>query len=156
RMNTNPEPTNRHHSGSLPPCGGGLGWGVSDSTPHPNPPPQGGRETKAAWGLLALLAFVLPLAAQDRPKLDGPSVPTPQPVVEAMLKLAGVKANDTVYDLGCGDGRIVVTAVKQFGAKRAVGIDIDPARIKDSNENARKAGVTGKVEFKQGDVLKLE
>src|SRR5690242_4720361 len=81
---------------------------------------------------------------------------TPQPVVEAMLKLAGVKAGDVVYDLGCGDGRIVITAVKQFGAKRGVGIDLDPVRVKESIENAKKAGVSDRVEFKQGDVLKLE
>jgi cyclopropane fatty-acyl-phospholipid synthase-like methyltransferase len=90
------------------------------------------------------------------PKLDVPYVPTPQPVVEAMLKLAGVQAGDVVYDLGCGDGRIVITAVSQFKAKRGVGIDLDPKRIEESNANARKAGVAAKVEFKVGDVLKLE
>ena len=90
------------------------------------------------------------------PKLDVPYVPTPQPVVEAMLRLAGVKKGEVVYDLGCGDGRIVITAVKKFGAKRGVGIDLDPQRIKDSNENAKQAGVTDKVEFKVGDILKLQ
>jgi SAM-dependent methyltransferase len=107
-----------------------------------------------AWGVLLLLAA--PLGAQERPRLDVPYVPTPQPVVEAMLKLAGVKPGDVVYDLGCGDGRIVITAVKQFGAKRGVGIDLDPVRVKESIENAKKAGVSDRVEFKQGDVLKLE
>jgi cyclopropane fatty-acyl-phospholipid synthase-like methyltransferase len=103
-----------------------------------------------------VLILTAPLGAQERPQLDVPYVPTPQSVVEAMLKLAAVKAGDTVYDLGCGDGRIVVTAVKQFGAKRGVGIDLDPARVRESVENAKKAGVADRVEFKQGDVLKLD
>ena len=85
-----------------------------------------------------------------------PYVPTPQPVVEAMLKLAAVKEGDVVYDLGCGDGRIVVTAVKQFKARRGVGIDLDPQRVKESVENAKQAGVSAKTEFREGDVLKLE
>ena len=107
------------------------------------------------WAWTVLLLIHAPLGAQA-PKLDVPYVPTPQPVVEEMLKLAGVKDGDVVYDLGCGDGRIVVTAVKQFKAKRGVGIDLDPQRVKESNENAKQAGVTDKVEFKVGDVLKLE
>ncbi len=84
-----------------------------------------------------------------------PYVPTPQPVVDKMLELAGVKEGDVVWDLGCGDGRIVVTAVKKFKAKRGVGIDLDPARLKDSANTAKEAGVTDKVQFKQGDVLKI-
>lgn len=90
-----------------------------------------------------------------RPKLDVPYVPTPQTVVDQMLKLAGVKEGEVVYDLGCGDGRIVVTAVKDFKAKRGVGVDLDPVRIKESKANASKAGVESKVEFREGDVLKL-
>jgi uncharacterized protein (TIGR03000 family) len=82
-------------------------------------------------------------------------VPTPPAVVEAMLKLGKVGKDDVVYDLGCGDGRIPVTAVAKYGAKRGVGIDLDPQRIKESKENARRAGVEGKVEFRQADVLKL-
>src|SRR5687768_2232337 len=66
-------------------------------------------------------------------------VPTPQPVVEKMLEMAEVKKGDVVYDLGCGDGRIVVTAAKKFGAK-GIGIDIDPERIAESKENVRKIG----------------
>jgi predicted RNA methylase len=72
--------------------------------------------------------------------------PTPEDVVEEMLKKAGVTKEDVVYDLGCGDGRFVITAAKKYGA-RGVGIDIDPDRIKESNENAHKAGVTGLVKF---------
>ena len=90
-----------------------------------------------------------------KPKLDVPYVPTPQTVVDRMLKVAGVKDGDVVYDLGCGDGRIVVTAVKDFKAKRGVGVDLDPVRIKESTQNAKTAGVEKKVEFREGDVLKI-
>jgi uncharacterized protein (TIGR03000 family) len=83
-------------------------------------------------------------------------VPTPEEVVEAMCKLGSVRKGDVVYDLGCGDGRIVITAVKDFGAKRGVGVDIDPERVKDSRENAKLAGVTGRVEFREGDVLNIK
>jgi cyclopropane fatty-acyl-phospholipid synthase-like methyltransferase len=77
---------------------------------------------------------------------DVPYVPTPQEVVDGMLKLANVKANDFVIDLGCGDGRIVVTAAKDFGA-RGMGYDLNPTRISEANENAAKAGVKDKVKF---------
>jgi uncharacterized protein (TIGR03000 family) len=83
-------------------------------------------------------------------------VPTPQEVVEEMLKLAGVGKNDIVFDLGCGDGRIVITAVEKFGAKRGVGVDIDPQRIRESKANAREHKVEDKVEFRQGDVLDIK
>jgi predicted RNA methylase len=79
-------------------------------------------------------------------------VPTQQAVVDAMLELAGVSENDVVYDLGCGDGRIVVTAAKTYGA-RGKGIDIDPQRIKEANENAQNAGVTDKVTFEQANLF---
>jgi SAM-dependent methyltransferase len=82
-----------------------------------------------------------------------PYVPTPERVVEEMLKMAAVKADDVVYDLGCGDGRIVITAARQFGA-RGVGVDIDPERIRESNANARTAGVTHRVRFVQQDLFK--
>lgn len=86
---------------------------------------------------------------------DVPYVPTPQNVVEAMLKLANVSKNDTVYDLGCGDGRIVITAAKKHGA-RGVGIDISPERIAEANANAKEAKVTDKVKFIQGDLFKTD
>jgi cyclopropane fatty-acyl-phospholipid synthase-like methyltransferase len=73
-----------------------------------------------------------------------------------MLKFAGVKEGDVVYDLGCGDGRIVVTAVKDFKAKKGLGLDIDPQRIKESKQAAKEAKVEDRVEFRQGDVLKLK
>jgi SAM-dependent methyltransferase len=85
-----------------------------------------------------------------------PYVPTPQTVVDEMLKFASVKEGEVVYDLGCGDGRIVVTAVKDFKAKKGIGIDIDPQRIKESNENAKVAKVQDKVEFRVGDVLQIK
>lgn len=78
--------------------------------------------------------------------------PTPYETVTAMLKIAGVKKGDIVYDLGCGDGRIVIAAARDFGA-RGVGIDIDPQRIAESNENARAAGVTQQVVFREEDLF---
>jgi uncharacterized protein (TIGR03000 family) len=83
-------------------------------------------------------------------------VPTPQEVVDAMLQLGSVGKNDIVYDLGCGDGRIVITAVKKFGAQRGVGVDIDPERIKDSKANAKQDMVEDKVEFRMEDVLQMK
>jgi ubiquinone/menaquinone biosynthesis C-methylase UbiE len=73
-------------------------------------------------------------------------------VVGAMLRLAKVNAGDVVYDLGCGDGRIVITAARQFGA-RGVCVDIDPRRIAESRENARQAGVTERIQFLNVDLL---
>jgi 2-polyprenyl-3-methyl-5-hydroxy-6-metoxy-1,4-benzoquinol methylase len=94
------------------------------------------------------------IVAQDR-ELDVPYVPTSTEVVEAMLKVAKVGKNDVLYDLGSGDGRIPITAAKQFGT-RGVGIDIDPDRIKEANENAKTAGVTDKVKFLQQDLFKSD
>ena len=81
-----------------------------------------------------------------------PYVPTQQDVVERMLELAGVASSDTVYDLGCGDGRIPITAARKYGA-RGVGIDIDPRRIAEARDNARKAGVERLVEFRLQDAM---
>jgi ubiquinone/menaquinone biosynthesis C-methylase UbiE len=79
-------------------------------------------------------------------------LPTDDAVVDAMLKLAHVSKDDVVYDLGSGDGKIVIAAAKQYGA-RGVGIDIDPQRIAEANANAKAAGVTGKVTFVLGDIF---
>lgn len=79
-------------------------------------------------------------------------VPTPQPVVDAMLEMAKVRKGDILYDLGSGDGRIPITAAKVYGV-RATGIDIDPKRIAEANANARAAGVTDLVTFKQADLF---
>lgn len=83
---------------------------------------------------------------KEKPVLDVPYVPTRQTVVNSMLKMANVKKGDVLYDLGCGDGRIVVTAAKNFGAI-GKGFDIDPQRIEEANANAKKAGVSDKVKF---------
>ncbi len=89
-------------------------------------------------------------------KKDVPYVPTPQAVVDEMLKLARVSKDDVVYDLGCGDGRLVITAVQKFGAKRGVGVDIDPQRINESNENAKAAGVTDRTKFVVQDLFQTD
>ena len=82
-------------------------------------------------------------------------VPTPPDVVEAMLKVANVKKGDVLYDLGSGDGRIPITAAQKYGV-RAVGIDINPERIKEANENAQKAGVTDLVKFLNEDLFEAD
>jgi SAM-dependent methyltransferase len=108
--------------------------------------------------LLTAVVGVLPLAAQQsnaQTPLRRPDVmwvPTPPAVVDAMLKLADVKPSDVVYDLGCGDGVIVATAAQKYGA-RAVGIDVDPQRVKEATERAQKMGVSDKVEIRQGDLF---
>lgn len=84
--------------------------------------------------------------------LDVPYVPTPNDVVLRMLQLAGVGRNDIVYDLGCGDGRLVIAAARRYGA-RGVGIDIDPARIREAQVNARAANVARRTEFILGDLF---
>jgi SAM-dependent methyltransferase len=95
--------------------------------------------------------------AQDAPsenKKIVPFVPTPQEVVDKMIELGGIKKGDTVYDLGSGDGRIVITAAKK-GA-RAVGFEIDPDLIKESRENIKKAGVENLAEIRQQDILTVD
>lgn len=89
------------------------------------------------------------------PKLDVPYVPTHEMIVEEMLSMAEVKGTDVLYDLGSGDGRIPITAAKKFGT-RGVGIDLNPERIKEANENAKTAGVTDKVRFIEGDIFKQD
>lgn len=82
-------------------------------------------------------------------------VPTPQAAVERMIELAEIKPGELVYDLGCGDGRIVVTAAQRHGV-RSIGVDIDPQRVKESLENVRKAGVEALVTIKHGDIFDLD
>lgn len=89
-------------------------------------------------------------------KKDVPYVPTPQNVVDEMLKLANVTKDDVVYDLGSGDGRLVITAVKKFGARRGFGVDIDPDRVAESNVNAKTAGVTDRVQFAAQDLFQTD
>jgi SAM-dependent methyltransferase len=109
---------------------------------------------------VAALLFTVFVAAQpatvkeDTPSL-APFVPTPHDVVDRMLKLAEVGPPDVVYDLGCGDGRIVIAAAQKYGAS-GVGIDYDPQRIQEAKENAKKAGVEGKVTFRQQDAMTVD
>lgn len=112
--------------------------------------------------LLAALAAALGgvAGAQDKdPEIKVPFVPTNEKVVAAMLKMAAVKEGETVYDLGCGDGRIVITAVKEFKAKRGLGVDFNPERLKDCEKRIKDEKLTEeqvkKLTFKQGDVLKM-
>jgi SAM-dependent methyltransferase len=97
---------------------------------------------------------VLPAAAQgpEPVLIHAPYVTTPERVVNAMLQLGGVQRADTVFDLGCGDGRIVIAAARQFGA-HGVGIDINPERIREARANAKAAGVSELVRFEVGDVF---
>jgi SAM-dependent methyltransferase len=93
--------------------------------------------------------------AAPRREPDVPYVPTTDAAVQAMLKLGEVKKNDVVYDLGCGDGRIVIAAAKSFGA-RGVGIDINPVRIGEAKDNAKKAGVEKLVRFEENDLFQAD
>ena len=105
--------------------------------------------------VLSLALALAPWAIGQQRELDVPYVPTSPELVDAMLKLAGVNKNDVVYDLGCGDGRVVITAAKEKGA-RGVGVDIDSERITEATENAEKAGVADLVQFRQQDLFKAD
>jgi len=126
--------------------------------------PQPRRRTlllSAAAGSLTMFPLGRALAQSTAPalaappRLDVPYVPTPQEVVDKMLELAKVGKNDVLYDLGCGDGRIVITAAKERGA-RGTGIDLDPVRIAEAKENAKKAGVSERAAFRVGDLFKTD
>ncbi|MEA5516217.1 SAM-dependent methyltransferase [Nodularia sp. UHCC 0506] len=91
---------------------------------------------------------------QERPG-DVPYVPTPQPVVDAMLEVAKVGKDDLLYDLGSGDGRIVITAAQKYGTK-GVGVEINPELIQEANTNAQTAGVSDRVKFVQQDLFKSD
>ena len=91
----------------------------------------------------------------DRPLVNAPFITTPQDVVEKMLELAAVSEDDLLYDLGCGDGRIVVAAAKRYGC-RAVGYDIEPDRVEQSRENVKNSGVEHLVTIEQADILTLD
>lgn len=93
-----------------------------------------------------------PASEQPSRQPDVPFVPTPQEVVDAMLELAKVQKGDVVYDLGSGDGRIPITAAKRYGVT-ATGIDINPERVKEANENAQREGVTDRVSFRTADLF---
>src|SRR3989337_26469 len=114
---------------------------------------------KTLIALAAALALAAPTTllaqAQKKSPSRGPDVifvPTPQEVVEDMLRLANVRKGDVLYDLGSGDGRIAITAAKKYGI-RATGIDIDPERIREATQNAKKAGVNNLVQFRQENLF---
>jgi hypothetical protein len=112
------------------------------------------RSVRKSCFLVLLLALSVSLTCAQTKQLREPDVvfvPTPQEVVDEMLKVANVHAGDVLYDLGSGDGRTVISAAK-LGA-RATGIDINPVRIKEAEENAAKQGMTGKVTFKNEDLF---
>jgi predicted O-methyltransferase YrrM len=111
----------------------------------------------------ALTAVVLLLVAvagaqaptTEQKPLDVPYVPTHESLVDEMLRMAKVGKNDILYDLGSGDGRIVITAAQKFGT-RGVGYDLDPDRIREARQNAQRAGVTDRVRFEQQDIFKAK
>jgi SAM-dependent methyltransferase len=130
----------------------------------------GAAATAAVWFTVASPAFnaLAQSAATAEARESAPSkpefvprdpdvifVPTPQPVVDKMLELAEVKKTDLVYDLGCGDGRIVVTAAKKYGVK-AVGFDIDPTRVKEALANVKSNKVEHLVTIRQADIFTLD
>ncbi len=108
---------------------------------------------------VAVVTFSPPSFAQEETKparqLDVWYVPTPHQIVERMLDVAGVRTGDVVYDLGCGDGRMVIAAAKKF-ATRGVGVDLDPQRIREARANAKAAGVEHLVTFEVGDMFKTD
>jgi hypothetical protein len=105
---------------------------------------------------LALVPFGAALAQErQEPRLDVPFVPTPQETVDRMLAMAKVGPNDYLIDLGSGDGRIPITAAKKFGT-RGMGVDLNPVRVKESLENAKKEGVSDKVEFKVQNLFETD
>ena len=119
-----------------------------------------GLRTRVWVVFVVLVVAATPLLAQRekrarKPRLDVPYVPTHQKAVEGMLDLAKVTAEDYVIDLGCGDGRIVVTAAKMRKA-HGLGVDLNPVRVRESKSNAEKAGVTPMVEFRVEDVMKTD
>ncbi|MFN7138300.1 MAG: SAM-dependent methyltransferase [Limisphaerales bacterium] len=117
----------------------------------------------STFALATLLA--MPACAQERGnarQAEAPSrspdvifVPTPQEAVDKMLEMAELKPGQKLYDLGCGDGRIVVTAAKKYGV-RAVGIDIDPQRVKESRENVKKNNVGNLAEIRHADIFEVD
>ena len=116
-------------------------------------------KSRTAWALLMapvlLWGTVHSLAQTFVKKPDVIFVPTPQEVVDKMLELAQLKKGDVLYDLGCGDGRIVVTAAKKYGVK-AIGFDVDPQRIKEARENVERNGVGNLVTIKQADIFEQD
>jgi SAM-dependent methyltransferase len=103
--------------------------------------------------VLALLAALVSAVPANAPDIG--YLPTPQPVVDRMLRMAAVKPGERVYDLGCGDGRIVITAARKFGA-HGIGVEIDPALVRRSRANVRRSGVGKRVVIKQADIFQID
>ena len=118
---------------------------------------RGSAALTLGYAVPAALIGLARAQAQDEMarQLDVPYVPTPMPVVDAMLDLAKVTKSDVVYDLGCGDGRIVVRAATRFGC-RGVGVDLNPERVKEARANAKRANVTELTRFEVGDVFEFD
>jgi precorrin-6B methylase 2 len=114
--------------------------------------------TKAATVPKTLLRPALAQTPDAAPKTepDVPYVPTPVEVVQEMLELAAVKQGDVIYDLGSGDGRLVIEAAQKFGVGRGVGIEINPRLVRESQENAKQAGVSDRVQFRQQDLFQTD
>jgi ubiquinone/menaquinone biosynthesis C-methylase UbiE len=113
------------------------------------------RRTAVLLVAMATISIAAALVYTQQKSPDVPYVPTPQTVVDEMLKIAAVTKDDIVYDLGSGDGRIVITAAKKYQA-RGVGVDINPERIKEANANAVHAGVTDRVKFVEQDLFETD
>jgi hypothetical protein len=142
-----------------PPEGEGRPTSVgSQVSPTPSVTPSSASAaapSSAASAPASAVASATPPEATEDKVPDIEYVPTPQNVVDKMLEVAKITKADTLYDLGCGDGRIVVTAAKKFGVK-AHGFDVDPQRIKESKENAKKAGVEDLVTFEKRDIFTVD
>lgn len=105
--------------------------------------------------IFLFISLIAPVFAQEQVQINTPYVSTPPAVVLEMLQLARPKATDVIYDLGCGDGRIVIEAAKRYGA-RGVGVDNNPDRIREAQENARREGVSHLVEFRIADLYETD
>lgn len=128
---------------------------IAGCTAQHTPPATGQMPEQSAAGAAPARAQPSPpniflLTEKQLPEV--PFVPTPETVVEEMLRMADVKKDDVLYDLGCGDGRIIVTAAREFGT-RGVGVDVNPERIKESTALARDAGVSDRVKFIEGNIF---
>jgi ubiquinone/menaquinone biosynthesis C-methylase UbiE len=114
--------------------------------------------SRSTFLYLILVSFFCagaPLVRPQEIQIRTPYVATPPDIVKAMLQLAGAKKSDVIYDLGCGDGRIVIAAAKEYGA-HGVGIDINPQRISEANQNAERQHVANLVKFHIGDVFESD
>jgi SAM-dependent methyltransferase len=172
-MTTTSSPTSRLTSRAVAlafPLVGALAAAACSKTPSPEPPattpraavasaaaplPAASSATPAASAVASATPAAADAAAAESQVPDIEYVPTPQNVVDKMLEVAKVGKDDVLYDLGCGDGRIVVTAAKKFGIK-AKGFDVDPQRVAESRENAKKNKVDHLVTIEQKDIFTLD